>query len=690
MSARLFRFPRVPGRCLAALAAAFALALPLPAAARTADGSLYGSYLAGRFAANMRDDEAAARFYRNALRRDADNEVILERAFLLDLATGDIESAAALATRLVKIETRHSAARLVLGVKALRARQYASARRHFEAGAGAGPVADITRALTTAWTLQGAGDLKGATEALDVLPEAGWYRIYRDYNAATIADLSGNAKMAGERFAAAYRLDSESLRISESYARFLARRGDTAGAREILDSYDKVSPGHPYIVALRADLDAGRVPKPAVASPAAGAAEGLHQIGALLAREGGEEQAIAYFRLALYLDPAATLPLLSLADIYERRKNHALATAVYERVSADSPMRPYAVMQRARNLDAMDKADEARTLLDELIARQPDNVEAIKTLGDLLRSREKFAEAAEVYTRAVNLLGTVGEQHWTLLYYRGIAYERAKRWPPAEADFKAALALVPDQPYVLNYLGYSWIDQGVNLHEAMEMIRRAVELRPDDGYIVDSLGWAHYRLGEFEQAVEELERAIELKPEDPIINDHLGDAYWRVGRRLEARFQWAHALVFDPEPEERVRIEEKMKDGLSDLPEPKLVVARNEAAASDAGDEAAAADRTGDAPQPDAVAEDAAPAAETADEDAAPAEPLPDEAAGTGEGPAAEVRIHVVRGGDTLWLISRKYFGAGADYPRLFEANRDTLRDADRIYPGQKLIIPAE
>ena len=128
-----------------------------------------------------------------------------------------------------------------------------------------------------------------------------------------------------------------------------------------------------------------------------------------------------------------------------------------------------------------------------------------------------------------------------MFYFRGICYERSKQWPQAEADLKKALQLYPDQPLVLNYLGYSWIDQGVNLDEGMNMIRRAVEQRPDDGYIVNSLGWANFRIGNYDEAVKELERAVELKPDDPTINDHLGDAYWRVGRVLEARFQWSHA-----------------------------------------------------------------------------------------------------------------------------------------------------
>ena len=185
-------------------------------------------------------------------------------------------------------------------------------------------------------------------------------------------------------------------------------------------------------------------------------------------------------------------------------------------------------------------------------------------LGNILRGRKQFAECADVYTKGVDTIAKPEKSNWVLFYFRGICYERSKQWPKAEADLKKALELFPDQPLVLNYLGYSWIDQGINLDEGMRMIQRAVEQRADDGYIVDSLGWAYYRIGNIEEAVKHLERAVELKPEDPTINDHLGDAYWRVGRVLEARFQWSHARDLKPEPEDLVKIEEKLKTGLPD------------------------------------------------------------------------------------------------------------------------------
>ena len=187
-------------------------------------------------------------------------------------------------------------------------------------------------------------------------------------------------------------------------------------------------------------------------------------------------------------------------------------------------------------------------------------------MGSLQRSAKKFEDAAASYDKAIELVGTPDRSNWTLFYFRGICFERAKQWPKAEADFKKALELFPDQPLVLNYLGYSWVDQGVNLDEAFKMLRRAVDLRPSDGYIVDSLGWAHYKLGHYQEAAEELEKAIDLKPADPVVNDHLGDAYWRVNRRIEAHFQWNHARDMRPEPEDLPNILKKIEFGLPDEP----------------------------------------------------------------------------------------------------------------------------
>ena len=245
-------------------------------------------------------------------------------------------------------------------------------------------------------------------------------------------------------------------------------------------------------------------------------------------------------------------------------KKPELAIKIYERVPANSPLQRNAQIQLAINLDTLDRTDEAKASLEKLIADNPNDLEAIMALGNIQRGRKQFAECADAYRKGIDTLAKPEKSNWVIYYFRGICYERSKQWAKAEADLKKALELYPDQPHVLNYLGYSWVDQGINLDEGMQMIQRAVEQRADDGYIVDSLGWAYYRLGNYEEAVKHLERAVELKPEDPTINDHLGDAYWQVGRTLEAQFQWSHARDLKPEPEELVKIEAKLKIGLPD------------------------------------------------------------------------------------------------------------------------------
>jgi Flp pilus assembly protein TadD len=217
---------------------------------------------------------------------------------------------------------------------------------------------------------------------------------------------------------------------------------------------------------------------------------------------------------------------------------------------------------KAQAMQAAARTEEALAAMRAAAELFPDDLEAHTALGDMLRRESRFGEAAAAYDKAVALIQTVEPHHWPLFYQRGIAYERSKQWSNAEADFRKALALEPDQPDVLNYLGYSWVEQGSNLAEAERMIQKAVDQRPDDGYIVDSLGWVLFRFGEFERALKHLERAVELRPVDPVINDHYGDALWMVGRKTEARFQWRRALSFEPEENEAERIRRKLGEGL--------------------------------------------------------------------------------------------------------------------------------
>jgi tetratricopeptide (TPR) repeat protein len=553
------------GTALAVLltAAPITLAAQAPTAQDLAGMTASGSYLAARHAGQQRDAGAAAVYYREALKHDRNNSELLDRTFLSLLVDGDIDEAAKYAERVAQADKNDRVSRLVIGVQALKRKNYANARKEL-AQSVRGPITDLTATLLTAWSAFGAGDAKGAVAAIDRLAGPDWYAIFKELHAGMILDLSGNEKEAGKRFEHAYKLDPSALRVVEAYGSWLSRNRPEKEALDVFETFDKVLPRHPLVVEAMVKLKAGEKLPRLVETAQAGAGEALYGLGASLGRRGGEDLGLVYLQLGLYLAPNHPLALLSLADLYESVKKPALAIKVYERVPANSPLRRNAVIQMAANLDLLDRADEAEKHLNAIIKEHPDDQEAIMALGNVLRGHKKFAECADVYSKAVDLIGTPDKSNWTVFYFRGICYERSKQWPKAEADLKKALELFPDQPHVLNYLGYSWIDQGTNLDEGMAMIKKAVQQRPDDGYIVDSLGWAYFKLGNYEEAAKNLEHAIELKPEDPTINDHLGDAYWRVGRELEAKFQWAHARDLKPEPEDLPKIEEKLKNGLPD------------------------------------------------------------------------------------------------------------------------------
>ena len=558
--------PLLPWR--AAIIGAAVLAILPPAIAAPTEQELLhdnpaGNYLAARHAGTERDSAAAAAYYLNVLKADPKNPDLLGRAFLSVLTGGDIDQAGKLADRLLQVDRTDRIARLVVGVRALKQKDYSTARQNF-AQSVRGPVTDLTATLLAAWALAGAGDTRGSIDTMDKLSGPDWYSIFKDLHAGLILDLANNKKDAGKRYERAYKVDPTAVRMVEAYGRYLARGGNKADALKVYGDFNKVLPDHPLIVQeMKAVNDGDKLPL-LVDSPQAGAAEALYGLGASIGRRGGEDLALIYLQLALYLEPSHAMALLSLADLYELLKKPDLAIKVYERVPASSPLSRNAEIQLAGDLDQLDRSDEAKKRLEHVIAEHPKDTEAILALGNIQRGRKEFAECADTYGKAIDTIAKPDKSNWVVFYFRGICYERSHQWPGAEADMKKALELFPEQPLVLNYLGYSWVDQGVHLDDGMDMIRRAVEQRPDDGYIVDSLGWAYFRTGNYDEAVKNFERAVELKPDDPTINDHLGDAYWRVGRTLEAHYQWSQAKDLGPEKEDLPKIEAKIKDGLPD------------------------------------------------------------------------------------------------------------------------------
>jgi tetratricopeptide (TPR) repeat protein len=528
--------------------------------------SLEGNYLAALIAMSSRDTQAASVYYRESLKSDPRNVDLLERAFASSLAAGDLEEGFRVAQLLVVREPKNSIAHLTLGVQALGQKNYVKARQHLTKS-GVGRSVDLTSTLLTAWSWLGSQKYERGVQTADRLVGDAAYTVFRDYHVGLMAHVVGKPKEAELRLKRAFEGERTTLRVVDAYARILAANSNSEGAKAIYEAFERSVPRQPLALdALQKIKDNKPLPL-SVATANEGASEVLYGLGSAGVRQEDSVVTLIYLRLALHLNPNHTMALITLADLLERIKQPELALQAYRQVSKDTPLKSSVDIQIGLTLESLGKGDEAVAHLNSFIEQNPKDLEALTSLGNIYRSRKQFDRAVDAYTKAVLTIPTPDSNHWSLFYYRGISLERIKQWPKAEEDLKKSLSLIPDtlgreKALVLNYLGYSWVDQHLNIEEAFQMLRKAVELQPRDGYIVDSLGWAFYRLERYEEALKELEKAIELRPSDPVINDHLGDVYWKVGRKLEAYFQWQHAKDLNPEPDDLKNILLKLEKGL--------------------------------------------------------------------------------------------------------------------------------
>ena len=523
--------------------------------------SVSGSYLAGTQALYYMQTAAAAQRFRDALSVDWDNPQVMQRAFIAFAANGNIDEAVATASRLPPNAPQYDLGRLIVATKALKERRYDAVLRDLD-GISPDSFAGITGALLRAWALVGDKRPAESDAVLEELADRG-LEDFLVFHRALMAEAAGDNPTAIGFAAQAYEADPLVARIVEAYTRMLGNAGRFDEATKVIRHFNNEGYRHPLVDVVADAIEARRRPGAFASSVQVGAAEMFHGIGVALARDGSSDVSIVFLRLGMYLDPQADVIALVLGQLYDRAGAHDAANTLYDAVPATSPMKSTAVVRMAENLDAIGDRDEALRRLGNIVIANPEDLDALSVLGDLQRTAERYGEAAETYSKALALTGGDRPGDWRFYYVRGIAYERNKEWPKAEADFQRALELNPDQPQVLNYLGYSWVDQGINLRPALDMIEKAVRAAPNDGYIVDSLGWAFFRLGRYEEAVQALERAVQLRPDDPEINDHLGDAYWRTGRQLEARFQWTIAADVDEEDGNvKERVQPKLANGL--------------------------------------------------------------------------------------------------------------------------------
>jgi tetratricopeptide (TPR) repeat protein len=504
-----------------------------------------GSYLAGQQALMAMQTGQASRYLRDALTGEFDHPQVVQTALIAFAANGQVADAANAARHMIRLDPNNELAHLIIATEQLKQGKFDAVISGLE-DVGADSFAGITGSILRAWALVGQGQLDEGLKSLEPVAANG-LDDFLVFHRALMADVAGDRTQALEFARKAHEVDPYVARIVEAYARMLGNAGRFDEAEKVVGAFASEGLTHPLVTSVAASISANRAPGVFAPDVQTGAAEMFHGIGVALARERNRELALVFLRLGLYLDPRADVIALVLGQFLDGAGEHVAANTLYDGVPAGSPLKPTAVVRVAENLDAMGDRDEALRRLGNIVKANPTDVDALSVLGDLQRTNKQYAEAAETYTQALNVVPGDAPGDWRFYYVRGIAYERNKEWPKAEADFKRALELRPDQPQVLNYLGYSWVDQGMNLTEALEMIEKAVAAAPNDGYIIDSLGWAFYRLGRYEEAVAALEQAVILRPNDPEINDHLGDAYWRAGRKLEARFQYNIAVAVDTE-----------------------------------------------------------------------------------------------------------------------------------------------
>ncbi len=534
----------------------------LPAAASAAAADLYGDYLAGRHAEQIRDYSAAASWFEKAIASDPNSPELISRTFLMAVGAGNFDRAKPLAVEELKIDPTDALAGLVMLVDRLKAGDTAGALKYAAALPSDG-VHRFIGPLALAWTRMAAGDPQGADAALQQLDKFNGFKPLKDFQLGLLYDFAGQADKAESYFVKTL-ADNDQLnwRLTDAIANFYERHGKADKAKALYQKFIDQNVGSEIAQTVLAARPPG-VPKAMIGSATDGLAEAMFDLASVLNQTETIDLALIYDRFALWLQPDFRLAQLLLADVLSTQNEPAQSLAVLQAIPKNSPYSWSARLRAAADLDDLDRSDEAIAQLKAMAAEQPKTIGADVQLGDILRNKKRYDEAASAYDEAIERAKADGmPDRWALFYDRGVSYERAGDWPKAEADLEHALSLKPDQPLILNYLGYSWIDRGEKLDQGLKMIEKAVELRPEDGYIVDSLGWAHYRMGDYASAVEYLERAVELVPSDSTINNHLGDAYWRTGRLTEARYQWRRALQFGPDKDDIQPLETKLEKGL--------------------------------------------------------------------------------------------------------------------------------
>ncbi len=527
--------------------------------------SFYGPFLAATQAQQESNHGVSAHFYMQALAADPTSRFVADRAFFQLLVSGRMEDAAALALKITEEPTddEDDLVRLMYVLEAFKREDWEAVRERMNIPISSG-FGFIIAPLLKAWSYGAEGKLTDASEVLANLSKNERLQPLAQEHFAYILDYLDRDKEAAIQYAALTHGDAPvSLQPAIAYAYLLYKNGDEDEARNFLGKQAVRFNNHAFLLREGSRITAGGKPTQAVATPRGAAGMVFYRLATEFSQGNSPEAALVYYRIATYLTPEVTDIYFMLGTLLERLGNIDGAAAALNAVPPTSPLRKLATARKIDVLRTGGRNDQAEELLRNAIMHNSNDFDMLVGLADLLQQADKFSESIEYYNRAINLLPKPGPRDWVLFFSRGVSHERMGQWAKAERDLLSALSLSPEEPSILNYLGYSWIDRGQKIEQAKTMIEQAVEARPDDGFIIDSLGWVYYLTGDYAAAVKTLEKAVRLEPDDTTINDHLGDAYWQVGRKIEARFQWQHALDGGVSGDDRKVIVNKLERGLS-------------------------------------------------------------------------------------------------------------------------------
>lgn len=525
--------------------------------------SLAGSYLAGSNAAMRGDYVAASKYFADTLFLDPENQFIKYNAMLSNLSKGDVSTATKYAKEISSNTDDNYLADLVVFIDHIKNERFGLASNLLKSNKE--NYTELLFGLLNGWTELGRGKMGSVLKTFDELDGNPTLKLFGQYHKAlalaAVGDFGTADKILSGNANGSLRLTRGSL---IAHAQIMAELSKEKEAIDLINNMALKGQDN-ELDQLRQKIQNRTSTYNYITSAKEGIAEVLFTLAFALNGSENDQTSLLYGRLAQNLRPNNAETILFTSELLREQKQFDLAIENYEKIQKDNSLYLSSEIGRIETLIDAEKPELAIEALKKLAANFEDSTRVLMSLGDAYRGQKKFTLARSAYDKTQSLIGKPNSSHWFLFYSLGICNERLGNWPRAEMNFRKALELSPNQPLILNYLGYSLVEKNKNLEEAREMIEKAVAVRPNSGFIIDSLGWSLFTLGNFEDAIFPMERAVELMPNDPIVNDHLGDVYWKVGRKREARFQWKRAISFDPEEKELKRIRKKLEIGLDEV-----------------------------------------------------------------------------------------------------------------------------